>query len=87
QAVVGFSETVKAKPDPSGALSIASEFQLNISDLWMVGDTATDMKTACACDMTGVGVLWGFRDRDELANGGATHIINNPSELSGLLGL
>lgn len=47
----------------------------------MIGDTATDMKTATACNMTGIGVLWGFRDRQELAASGARSIVSNPDEI------
>jgi len=83
---IGFSDRVIHKPDPSGAMRIAAHLDTDVRDLWVIGDTATDMKTAVNTGMTGVGVLWGFRDRNELAISGATHIIENPSELTGLLG-
>ena len=51
----------------------------------MVGDTATDMLTAKACRMTGVGVLWGFRDGQELLENGARHLIATPKDLLQLL--
>tara|TARA_B100001540_G_C15533867_1_gene518206 strand:- start:554 stop:682 length:129 start_codon:yes stop_codon:yes gene_type:complete len=31
--------------------------------------------------MVGVGVLWGFRNREELENNGANHILGSPREL------
>lgn len=82
---VGFSDTVNHKPDPTGAQLIADHLQTKLNDLWMVGDTATDMKTASATGMIGVGVTWGFRDRVELETNGASFIIEKPAELSELL--
>lgn len=84
---LGFSAGIRHKPDPSGAAHIAGKLQIALEDIWMIGDTATDMKTAMATGMTGVGVLWGFRDRAELDKNGATHIIESPSELISLLDL
>ncbi|GAF91115.1 unnamed protein product, partial [marine sediment metagenome] len=50
-----------------------------------VGDTGTDMDTATAAGMFAVGVLWGFRDADELTAHGAQKLIAHPSELLELL--
>lgn len=46
-----------------------------------VGDTATDMQTGKNAGVETVGVLWGFRDRKELAESGADHIIEKPQQL------
>ena len=37
--------------------------------------------------METVGVLWGFRDREELVRTGAQHVISQPQELLALAGL
>ncbi len=50
-----------------------------------VGDSPTDMRTAIAAGMTPVGVSWGFRTRDELAEAGASVVLDHPLELLGLL--
>jgi phosphoglycolate phosphatase len=50
-----------------------------------VGDTNTDMKTAKAAGMHAVGVLWGFRDADELLMNGARVLVKEPSEILQLL--
>ena len=83
--IVGASATINHKPDPSGALYIAKQLQTKVDQLWMIGDTGTDMKAASRSGMTGIGVLWGFRDRNELANHGASHIIEAPNNLLHLL--
>ncbi|HKI73987.1 MAG TPA: HAD family hydrolase [Pseudomonadales bacterium] len=80
-AVQGYTNTILHKPDPSGARKIANYLQLPAEALAMVGDTAMDIATALACNMTPVGVLWGFRGVDELKNAGARLIIDHPLEL------
>ncbi len=81
---VGFSEAVKHKPDPSGANVIAGELGVATNELMMIGDTATDMRTAVACNMVAVGVLWGFRDEQELLDAGAQYLVSTPGELTSL---
>lgn len=87
ETTLGASSAIAHKPDPSGPEALARHFSCSTNDLWMIGDTATDMKTAVTADMTGVGVLWGFRDRDELLENGATHLLREPAELLSLLAL
>jgi len=47
----------------------------------MIGDRRYDMAAAKQHDVRGIGVLWGFGDRDELAAAGADHICVSVSEL------
>lgn len=79
--IQGYSDTVPLKPDPAGARQVAQKLGLLPEAMAFVGDTATDMLTASACGMTSVGVLWGFRDLDELNDAGARHIISKPMEV------
>ncbi len=80
-AVVGFREEVPRKPDPTAALAIAEELGVSPERCALVGDTATDMKTAVAAGMMPVGVLWGFRERAEIASAGARVLLETPSQL------
>ena len=82
---VGFTETIRHKPDPGGALRIARTFSCEPDQVAFVGDTATDMNTAHACNMLAIGVLWGFRDAQELNRSGAQHLVQTPHELRELL--
>lgn len=82
---IGASASIRHKPHPSGALLIAEQLNTEAERLWMIGDTSTDMQTARQGGMKGIGVLWGFRDRHELANHGASHIIDAPEDLLHLL--
>lgn len=85
ELVFGQRDDVPRKPDPAAALEIAREMGLPPASFAFLGDTATDMKTAVSAQMFPVGVLWGFRPRDELVKHGAEVLIEHPSEFLGLL--
>ena len=55
------------------------------SDFLYLGDTGTDMRTACGAGMHPVGALWGFRTAEELRENGARALIEKPGELLGLI--
>ena len=73
------------KPDPTAALEIAQELGVAPAQWLYLGDTDTDMRTATTAGMTAVGVLWGFRDREELVASGAKHLVAKPEEVLQLL--
>lgn len=79
--ILGQREGIPRKPDPQGAIEIADHFNLKPEECLYLGDTAIDMKTAISAGMYPVGVLWGFRDRDELISSGAKTIISHPMDL------
>ncbi len=85
EIVQGVSDTVPAKPDPAGVRDLAQRLDIPPAEFLYVGDTATDMKTAVAGGMFAVGVLWGFRQADELLENGAQVLIARPEELLALL--
>ena len=76
---------VERKPSPQGALLIAEELGVKPEECLYIGDTDVDMKTGRAAGMTTVGVLWGFRDRDELERSKADYIVEKPQEILTLL--
>ena len=80
-AIRGRTEGVPLKPDPAGALLIAEGLGVNPADCLYVGDTSTDMNCGTAAGMETVGVLWGYRPREELTANGARHLISDPMEL------
>jgi len=77
----GRVDDVPLKPDPAGALIIAEQLGLSPADCLYVGDTSMDMICGNAAGMETVGVLWGFRPREELAASGARELIVEPKEL------
>ena len=50
-----------------------------------VGDSEVDVLTAKNTGIPCLSVLWGFRDRQELVNAGATHFCENTAELTVLI--
>ena len=78
--IEGQREGVPRKPAPDGALRIAESFGLKASECMYLGDSDTDMKTGRAAGMYTVGVLWGFRGKDELLKSGAQAVIDRPEE-------
>ena len=81
QIVYGSRAGVPLKPDPTSALEIARQLNIPVSEWLYLGDTNTDMQTARAAGMVPVGVLWGFRDREELLTSGAVEVIATPADL------
>lgn len=79
--VAGQMDGVPKKPDPSGALNIAEKFGVKPEECLYVGDTNTDMKTGTSAGMCTLGVLWGFRGREELEACHPADIIAHPSEI------
>ena len=45
------------------------------------GDTITDMETGKNAGLFTIGVLWGFRDLEEIKSGKPQMIVSNPSEI------
>ncbi len=81
----GARDSVALKPDPAGVFEILKELGLKKEECLYIGDTSTDMKTGKSAGLYTVGVLWGFRERDELEENGADEIISHPSELLHIL--
>lgn len=83
--VIGQSDSLPKKPDPSGALKIAEFESIPPYSFLYLGDTSIDMKTAVGAGMYPAGVCWGFRPEQELLESGAKALIRDPRELFDLL--
>ncbi|MFO0597555.1 MAG: HAD family hydrolase [Myxococcaceae bacterium] len=83
--VRGEREGVPRKPDPTAAFELSLALDVMPHRIGFVGDTAIDMKTAVNAGMIPIGVLWGFRSREELVGAGARHLLAQPSDLLALL--
>ena len=86
QTVQGGCEGIPLKPDPTVLHSMLERLGVSPEELIYVGDSGVDMQTGknVGAALT-VGVLWGFRDRDELIEQGADALINEPKELLNLI--
>lgn len=83
--VLGQREGIPHKPDPTGALEACRKMGAAPADCLYFGDSGVDMLTANAAGMTAVGVLWGFREKEELLKNGAQLLIAAPSEAADLI--
>jgi len=85
EIILGARPGLPSKPDTAGALLICKELKIRPEDIIYLGDTKVDMITAKNAGMFPVGVLWGFRTKEELLENGAKNIINNPLELLSII--
>jgi len=85
ELVRGAQDNVPPKPDPRGALAIAADLEVRPEEVLYLGDSGVDMQTAAGAAMFPVGVLWGYRFREELLAGGAKALVERPQEILDLL--
>lgn len=79
---LGGREGVPLKPDPSAALDILRALGFTPDECAWVGDTSTDIETGKNLKAKiSVGVLWGFRQREELVSAGADAVVSTAAEL------
>ncbi len=83
--VAGARADMPKKPDPSGALDIAGLMKIPARELIYMGDSDVDMMTANRAGMYAVGVLWGFRSKEELQANGSRVLLSHPRELFDIL--
>lgn len=84
-AVLGQRVGVPLKPDPAVVEEILALTGVAKGRVLYVGDSGVDMQTAAAAGVRSVGVTWGFRERRELEQTGAQHIVDVPGEILNLL--
>jgi phosphoglycolate phosphatase len=84
--VVGARDDAPRKPNPAAALEIAGALGVEPGKVLYLGDTNTDMQTARRAGMFALGVLWGFRPKEELLESGAQDTVQRPEEVLRFLG-
>lgn len=77
----GSVEGIPKKPDPYLVNKAISDFGAEKKDVLYVGDSGVDMETAFNAGLDSCGVLWGFRNREELIGSGAKTVVTNTEEL------
>jgi len=85
EPILGLKLEAHKKPNPVVVLDMCKKLNIQPEEAMYVGDTAIDMQTANNANMLAVGVPWGFRDKKELIENGAKHILNHPLDLIALL--
>lgn len=80
--ITGALDGVPVKPDPALAHRILDELGIDREDSIFVGDTYVDMETGRNLHSSKViGVLWGFRKKEELDGAGADVTVSTAEEL------
>ena len=57
------------KPEPEAVFYICEQLGMKPAEVVYIGDSDVDMQTAANAGMRSIGVSWGFRGRQELADG------------------
>ena len=79
--VRGQREGSPKKPDPAVPLEMAAAWGLSPGEILYIGDSGVDMETGKNAGMDTCGVLWGFRDEEELRRCGAVYLAGDPAQL------
>ena len=79
--VAGVVDGKPTKPDPYMVEAMLRELGSSKEHTLYVGDSQVDVQTAANTGLDMVAVLWGFRDREELENAGASTFVSKPDEL------
>ena len=72
---------VPRKPDPAHVRILLDKLGVAPEETVYLGDSGVDMQTAGNAGVLAVGVLWGFREKEELLENGAEILLSHPSEL------
>ncbi len=79
--VQGALPGMPTKPDPTLLHKLMERMHATRENTLFVGDSNVDIRTAKNGGLTGCGVLWGFRSRQELETEGADMLVQTPEEL------
>lgn len=77
----GQREGVPIKPDPAAVYEIMNLLGFDARETVYIGDSGVDMQTGSNAGVKAIGVLWGFRTRNELETYGAAVLVDKPFDL------
>lgn len=80
-AATGPTADRRTKPAPDGVYYLEALLGVTPQEVLYVGDSQTDVQTGLNAGVRTVAVLWGFRDRAELEEAGATLFAKTPDEV------
>lgn len=82
---LGDRDGIARKPSPDSVLSVLREMHMHANDAVYIGDSEVDIQTAKNAKTDLICVTWGFREKDFLAEQGASTFANTVSELEKML--
>lgn len=80
-AIMGETEAIPRKPDPTGALAIARQLGIPPHEFLFLGDSPMDVACALGAGMRPMAATWGFRAEADLRRAGATLLAHTPGDL------
>lgn len=83
--VYGQRPGFETKPSVQPTLFVLKELGLRPEEAVFVGDGETDMQTAINSGVAGIGVLWGYRSKEQLEKAGGKYFAASAGELLSLI--
>ena len=84
-AQVGEREGIRRKPAPDSVNEVLRKLAVSKEQAVYIGDSEVDVATAQNAGMDLIGVEWGFRGRELLAEKGAKIIVERPEEIEQII--
>ena len=78
---IGEMEDVPRKPAPDMIYKAIESLGIKKEEAVFIGDSEVDVATGLNADIDMLTVLWGFRDKNELIQSGATTFVDTPNNL------
>lgn len=85
KTVIGSVPTRPNKPAPDGVYTALDAMHVTREEAVYIGDSEVDVQTAQNAGVDVIGVLWGFRNRDDLQKAGANVTVSDAQELKNRL--
>ena len=85
RVAIGESSSIRRKPAPDMVDECIRLLGCDRQSCLYVGDSEVDLQTARNASLPCCSVSWGFRDKKQLIEAGATTIIDRPEELMGVI--
>ena len=85
RVAIGETKTIRRKPAPDMVDECIRLLGCDRQTCLYVGDSEVDLQTARNAGLPCLSVSWGFRDKKQLIEAGATTIIDRPDELINIL--
>ena len=79
--IQGQTDSIPRKPDPAGIYHLLGKMGASKNECLYIGDSEVDIATGIAAGVRIIGVEWGFRSRQALADAGAKEIISAPEQI------
>ena len=82
---IGERPGIRRKPAADTVLAAIAELGVSRDEAIYIGDSEVDLQTAGNAGIPCIAVLWGFRDKDFLAENGAAVFADHPSDVLSIL--